>query len=200
VTLYDPPSLGRRWSLVRSTPPAALVTTAEMKLHLRVEHAVDDALIDALLVAAVNHCERLAQRALLTQGFTYVVRNGAGWQCGRLQLPMPPLAAVVQVRVRTTESGAAAVVAPAKYHVDTASEPGVLTQLAAFDAGVVHEIDYLAGAGVVAGVPAELVQAVKLLAAHWYENREGSVVGTISKEIEFAVTALVEPHRMRVLT
>jgi uncharacterized phiE125 gp8 family phage protein len=200
LNMHEAPSAARRWSLVRTAPPAALLSTADLKAHLRVQHDDEDALIDSYAAAAVDHCQRLAQRAFLTQGFTYVIRNGAGWRMGRVQLPMPPLAAVAAVRVRTTEEGAASVIPALNYHVDSASEPGVVTQLAGFQAGAVHEFDFLAGTGTAANVPPELVQAVRLLAAHWYENRESGLVGTISKEIEFAVSALVEPYRMRVLS
>mgnify|MGYP003558178811 FL=1 len=45
-------------------------------------------------------------------------------------------------------------------------------------------------------MPAPLRQAVLLLAGHFYENREAVLVSAISKEIEFAVTALCAPYRL----
>jgi hypothetical protein len=47
------------------------------------------------------------------------------------------------------------------------------------------------GYGAASAVPEDAKQAVRLLAAHWYENAEATVVGTISKELELSYTALV---------
>lgn len=42
--------------------------------------------------------------------------------------------------------------------------------------------------------PADVQQAVKMLVAHWFENREAAVTGTIQTETEFAVKMLLAPH------
>lgn len=44
-------------------------------------------------------------------------------------------------------------------------------------------------------VPADLKEAVILLAAHWYENREASVVGVSAQQIPFGVEQIVNEHR-----
>jgi hypothetical protein len=44
-------------------------------------------------------------------------------------------------------------------------------------------------------VPADLKEAVLLLAGHWYENREASLVGVTAVVIPFGVEAIVNEHR-----
>lgn len=44
-------------------------------------------------------------------------------------------------------------------------------------------------------VPADLVEAVKTLAAHWYENREATVVGVSAQEIPFGVWDIIKERR-----
>lgn len=44
--------------------------------------------------------------------------------------------------------------------------------------------------------PATLKQAVMLLAAHYYENREGSLIGISAGDLPFGVIALIRPHRV----
>jgi hypothetical protein len=44
-------------------------------------------------------------------------------------------------------------------------------------------------------VPASLKQAVLLTAAHWYENREATLVGVSAQEIPFGVWPIVNEHR-----
>lgn len=48
-------------------------------------------------------------------------------------------------------------------------------------------------AAALAAVPARIKQAMALLVAHWFENREAVLVGTISGPIAFTVDALLAP-------
>mgnify|MGYP000197396570 CR=1 FL=1 len=46
-----------------------------------------------------------------------------------------------------------------------------------------------------ATVPAPLKEAVRQLAAHFYENREAALVGVTASELPFGVIDLVAPYR-----
>lgn len=46
------------------------------------------------------------------------------------------------------------------------------------------------------GTPADVEQAVLLTAAHWYENREGTLVGVIAQELPIGVRDIVANHRI----
>ena len=60
------------------------------------------------------------------------------------------------------------------------------------------EIQFTAGFGAAAtDVPAPLRQAILLLVAHWYENREPVVAGIAATRFPDAVIGLLEPYRMR---
>src|SRR5690606_11802999 len=71
--------------------------------------------------------------------------------------------------------------------LDTAVFPSIYTRSDAV------QIEYVTGATTVESVPQALKQALLLLVGHWHEQREGVLVGQISKEAEFAVTALCAP-------
>jgi hypothetical protein len=43
--------------------------------------------------------------------------------------------------------------------------------------------------------PPELDQAMLLLIGHWFENREGVVVGATNETLEYAIEALAGPFR-----
>lgn len=45
------------------------------------------------------------------------------------------------------------------------------------------------------GVPKGIVRALKLTVAHWFENREAILVGTVSKELEMGVKDAIQPYR-----
>lgn len=52
-------------------------------------------------------------------------------------------------------------------------------------------IEYLSNAGVDQSDSALYVLAVKLLVAHWYENRQAVVVGQVSKQLEYSLQAIL---------
>lgn len=61
------------------------------------------------------------------------------------------------------------------------------------------EVTYLAGFDVYNPLPEELTQAQLLLIAHWHQNREAVVLGSTTKELEFAIEALAGPFRLPTL-
>jgi uncharacterized phiE125 gp8 family phage protein len=61
------------------------------------------------------------------------------------------------------------------------------------------EVIYTAGFDEYNPLPEELTQAQLLLIGHWYDQRSGVVVGSISKELEYAIEALAGPFRLPTL-
>ena len=45
------------------------------------------------------------------------------------------------------------------------------------------------------GPPADIEQAVLMLAAHWFENREASIVGVSAQPIPFGFDEIIREHR-----
>jgi hypothetical protein len=52
------------------------------------------------------------------------------------------------------------------------------------------ELTAVVGYGAASAVPEDAKQAIRMLAAHWYEHSETVIVGTISKEIDLSYAAL----------
>lgn len=52
-------------------------------------------------------------------------------------------------------------------------------------------IEYLINAGVVQTDNALYALAVKLLVAHWYENRQAVIIGQVSKQLEYSLQAVL---------
>lgn len=44
-------------------------------------------------------------------------------------------------------------------------------------------------------IPPALIEAVCMLVAHWYENREASLVGVSAQELPFGVAEIVREYR-----
>ena len=77
------------------TGPAESITTAEAKLHLRVDHSADDDLIDVLITAAREDCEHQLGRGIGSQTWR---RTLDAFPSGGIELGMPPVSAVSSVQ------------------------------------------------------------------------------------------------------
>ena len=160
--------------LRRTTPPSAEpVSLAEAKLHLRVDHDDEDALISALISAARVDCEERLQRTLVTTGWTWTLDSF----CGDGFVPRPPLVAVAGIRYFDA-SGAARDIPPEEYRADTSSDPGRIEPVSSWPATqdrlAAVTVEFSAGYGAPADVPAPIRQWVLLAIGDMYANRERS--------------------------
>ena len=179
-------------------PPAAEPwSVAEAKAFLRVEHGDDDTIVAALIAAARGHVEALTRRALLTQSWRFVLD---AWPAnGRIILRMGPLRSVIAARVYDTANHASAIDVET-FVVDIAADViaspcWALPLPGRFAAGI--ELDVELGYGVLASdVPDALRHAIRMLVAHWYENRGLAAIGANVAMLPAGVGALIAPYRM----
>lgn len=184
------------------TPPALEpVTTAEAKSHMRVDIGDDDGYIeDDLIPAARIYFEETAWRALITQ--TWRLNLDEWPESNEIELPRSPLQSVTSVVYKDAD-GTPATWPTSSYIVDTDSEPGRIVladgeswpNVTLYPANPIV-ITFVAGYGNAASdVPAQMKRCIKLLIAHWYENREGTVGGTIIRDVPFAIDSLIWLNR-----
>jgi len=180
-------------------PPASL-PVAQLREHLRLgtgfaDDGLQDGLLAGFLRAAIAAIEGRTAKALLERTFALTVTD---WRRpDRQPLPLAPVSAVASVTLRDT-LGAPTAVAAAAWRLDpdgtrpalvaaSALLPQVATGGSAtieFDAGYGPEWD---------DVPADLGQAVMMLAAHYHDYRHDTALG--SGCMPFGVTALIERYR-----
>jgi uncharacterized phiE125 gp8 family phage protein len=183
-------------NILLTGPAAEPLTLAEAKNFLRVEHDADDDLITALIAAARIHAEAETHRALMTQTWRLVFDR---WpRSGRIDVRPAPLRSLIAARVYDS-GGVAHTVDPQAFVVNTASStlafaPWSPMQPGRVSAGI--EIDVSVGFGDAGDVPEPLRQAVRLLVAHWYENRRISAGGGEAATLPATVAALTAPYRM----
>jgi uncharacterized phiE125 gp8 family phage protein len=181
-------------SILLTAPAIEPISLAEAKAFLRVEHDDDDDVIAALIAGARIYVEAQTRRALVIQSWR-LVRDT--WpQSGRIEVRPAPLQSLDAVRVHDGQ-GDPIEVDVEGFVLDTAGSalifaPWTMPQPARTAAGI--ELDVTVGYGDAAiDVPEPLRQAIRLLTAHWYENRG---VSGAEAMLPATVAALIAPYRV----
>lgn len=188
---------------VVTEPAVEPISVDDLKVDLRIDSdlTAEDYLLVALITAARRWCEGVLRRTMITTTLELILDAFPGGDT--IELPRPPLVSVTSVKYYD-EAETEATLSAANYQVDTYSQPGriVLTATGAWPSTALRPangviIRYVAGYGAEeSSVPATFVQAIRLLAGHWYESREAvASTGAVPKEIPFGVEALLMVDR-----
>lgn len=186
--------------------PGAVLPVEALKAHLRVgsgfsDDGMQDALIAGYLRAALAAVEGRIGKALLSRRFRLTLEY---WRTDAAQaLPIAPVSAVHSVRLLDRFGGAVVLLAD-RYRLRLdAHRPHLVAVAGSFPQVPMDgqaEVEFEAGFGPVwSDVPADLAQAVMLLAAEYYEMRhEGGMREAAG--LPHAVVCLLERWRtVRVL-
>ena len=185
-------------SILLAPPALEPLTLDEAKAYLRVEHGDDDETIAALIAAARLHVEAQTRRALIAQ--TWRLTVDAWPESGRIIVRPAPLQSLAAARVYDISNVAHALDLQ-NFVPDLAASalvfaPWAVAQPERALSGI--EIDVVCGYGDDAlAVPEALRQAIRILVAHWYENRGLVVPGAMSlAALPSTAAALIAPYRM----
>ncbi len=180
--------------------PAAALPVDRLRAHLRLgsgfaEDSLQDDLLESFLRAAVAAVEARTGKALIARDFAWSLhawRNPVGEV-----LPMAPVGAVTELAI-ADRLGAVSVVDAGLYALEQDTHQPRLVPLTSVlpsveDGGSVT-VRFRAGmADDLGGLPADLAQAVLLLAAHYYEYRDE--VALSQGCMPFGVTSLIARYR-----
>lgn len=174
-------------------PTEEPVSLAEVKAHLRVLHDDEDEAIERFARAARRAVELRGGVSLTSQGWRLSLDRAPQ---GVLTLPRIPVFSVEAVGF-VGRNGAFEAVSPEHYDLQTGpagrlalrgAAPWPPREVGAF------RVDFTAGWPGPSEVPEELKLAVKMLAAHFFENRQAVGPERVFAAPE-AVDALIAPYR-----
>jgi len=177
---------------LETTVAAALpVTLAMAKLHLRIDHNLDDAYITALIEAARMQAEELYLWQSTTARTYRCTTDGVATV---LELPMGPVTAVTTVSWLDAAGTATALQATDWRLAWALSGRLEINDGVIPDDAVGLRIDYTAGPAM---APAFVQPAVLLMVGHWYEHREAIEVrpGAGALEVPMGVRSLLLGRR-----
>lgn len=186
-------------SPIRTVAPSQTpVSLTEAKAHCRVDGTDSDAVLTAMLNAAVDHLDGytgILGRALVTQTWR---QDYASF--GNPRLPVGPVASITGISYFDADNLSQALSSDIYTlrkdalgaYVDLKPDqawPGVYARPDAIS------VTYVSGAAA-ADVPAAIKAAILLLVSHWFEHREAVSEGAMA-ELPMAVNALLAPYRVR---
>lgn len=197
-------SKGKKGLVLTTEPTIRPITRPEVKEHLRIDPDNDseDAFIDTIISASTEYFQSRSWRQLMTATYTqYLDEFPSLW----VELDKPPLQSVTSIKyddLNDVEQTLAASV----YQVDTFSQIGrvMLSDGESFPTTFTKlnavRIEYKAGYGDARDdVPDLIKSTVKLLVAHFYENRDFvQRMGNVSEiPIPQGIEVLINQHSIR---
>jgi uncharacterized phiE125 gp8 family phage protein len=175
------------------------VCLADAKAYARVDINDDDRLIQALIDGAIAQVEMFCRRDLIAKTYDWQLDCFPS-SSEALQFPMHPLSSVTSVQYYDTDDAIQTLPA-ANYTVDTGQIPGRLflvpdeTWPDTKNKRNAVIVRFSTDPGT---VEAHLKIAVEMLVAHWYENREATVIGSQTNVLPLAVENLLWANRFTV--
>ncbi|SEK72620.1 phage conserved hypothetical protein, phiE125 gp8 family [Roseovarius nanhaiticus] len=180
--------------------PEAALPIEQFKAHLRLgtgfaDDDIQDAVLQSFLRAAIASIEARTGKVLIERVFSWEL---VAWRTGYGQaLPVAPVKAIEEVVLRHM-SGSEEAADPVHYRLERDTHRPRLvplgTVLPPVPSGGAVIVRFRAGFGALWGdLPADLGQAVLLLAAHYYEYRADTALG--GGCMPFGVTSLIERYR-----
>ena len=199
--------------LVRTADAAVEpLSLSDAKLHCYIDTTATDALVTALINVARNWVEQYCLNSLITQTWTvtydyFDTANNEWIRKRKLRLPQSPVQSITSITSYDLNNNAT-VFDPANYMLsgdrivlnDTSEWPSALRK---FDC---LQIVFKAGYGdAAANVPNNIIQAMKMLVATWYEQRDALTNDILAKNnmqllpVPFGVTSLLSLYKVPVI-
>ena len=200
-----------------TAPTSEPLTTSEVKSFLRIDNSDEDAMVSSIISSARQMAEEYTLRAFISQTWDLWFdrwpngRSNVLWD-GTIQghanilstmqrfitIPRPPLISVSYLKTYG-EDDSATTFSASNYIVDSNSTPGRIilktsqTWPLSLRAGSAINIQFVAGYGTTSsGVPAQIKQAILVIAANLFEKRgdeESATIPDLAKK-------LLNPYRV----
>jgi len=190
------------------------VSVAECKSDLRIDAGVtiEDDLISDYIDAAARYCSEVTGRKLISETWKYGIGNEPGKFVATpfkpvfnsfqpIELPFTPVSVIVEVQYFDADN-VSQVLNLADFYLYNYDQSSVLAPVLNYQWPPFYErrdalnITFTTGYGATgADVPSNIKRAIRLLVAHWYEQRMAVTVGQSAMPIPFGVDAMLNVDR-----
>lgn len=181
--------------LVEISPPdMPPVSLAQIKQHLRIDHNEDDEYLSGLADAARLHIEAVSGHFLITRTVRQYVEELPNSRS--VVLNAWPIQAIEKIMGYDLDGNPKTLTLD-QYKLDNRFDPATLSfsqtlSFGSFKNGI--EVDFVAGYGETGlDVPSNIIRAVLVLVAHWYEFRGTMPAGDETALIPEGLNKLLAP-------
>lgn len=177
-----------------SQPSIEPVSLDEMKTYLKLDHDHDDLMLSAFLIAARVHLENATNRHFITQTWRLELTIPCGTS---IELPLQPVQRVLAAAMQSAQGDLLALdLAGFRLHTNQSPATLKLLEPSCWRPGSKLLIDLETGFGPQKeDVPAPIRQAIKILAAEWYEKRLVADPASLP-QISTTLMTLLSPYRV----
>lgn len=188
-------------------PSGEILTLAEAKSFMRVDHSDDDALIGSLIKAARLRIEGPGGKlnaVFLTQTWDLILDS---FPSHEIMLPLHPVQGIDEIAY-FDEDGVETIQDPASYYLDEVSRPQYVIPMSdvtwpsVLDAANAVRVRFTAGFpwgsgdGIADNVPETVKVAAMQLLVHWYDRRDLATEASSLLEPSEFVWSLLQPYKM----
>tara|TARA_R100001244_G_C5139964_1_gene127658 strand:+ start:311 stop:880 length:570 start_codon:yes stop_codon:yes gene_type:complete len=183
-----------------STPNTTqIVSTADLKEHLRITYSDDDSYIASLEIAAKSTVEKFCNIFLLDTNL-----NQYGFTISDLCILFKSPILSTFTPVLYVNQSASWVAQSGVEFITKAKPPRMFVNNATIgtpDSNVTqkYKVNYKVGYDSVADIPQPLIQAIKIMVADMYENRQSVIVGKLVSEIPKTAEYLMQNYKIQTL-
>ena len=180
-----------RYQRAAEPTDTSFISLSNLKNYLRIDTADDDTTLGFLLTSARATCEEYTGRLFGSGTVTYYMDGFID-----SVFPAGPVTAISSVQFYDVDN-VLQTLSTARWYADLVGTP----QRIAFDAPPAvyleryNQVIINATAGH-STVPAPVLQAIRIMVGHFYENRQAVLVGNIVNELPMGVQALLSPYRV----
>lgn len=178
-----------------------VLTTSEVKSHLKVDTTADDTLIDNLIIAATNSCQEYTNRFFIT---TEITQYGDNWNDVTELFKSPIQSSLFNVKYYDTNN-LLQTLASSEYNLDNSMQPSRLCEApdkswpSLSEKINAIEVNYNVGVDNASDVDNAIKQALLLTIGHWYQNREAVIVGRQVNEMPMSAKYLLDQYKIQVV-
>lgn len=180
-------------------PESEPITTDQASEHVRVDSADDVAYLGELIAVAREYADGITGRVSSESGWLVVAESWDSLGGDTFPLFRTPLVSIESISYYAPDAATLTVMDPADYRAVTTTEPGMVQILAALPAVDTRpdaiQVAFAAGYADAASVPPILKHAVKMLVAHFYEQRV-PVAFAPGTEIPYGLRVLLENQKI----
>lgn len=176
------------------------VSVADCKDDLRIEQSfiMDDDLILSYINAASKYASEVVGRKLISETIKYSIPNF----CNTLVLPFTPVSEITEIQYFDVDD-VTQVLDVADFYLynfdnktELVAKAGVVLP-SVFNRRDSVNISFITGFGIDSSdITETITRAIRLLVAHWYENRSSTIVGFAVNEVPMGVESMLGSERI----